>query len=446
MTRTHSDTGAVSHENEGKTPRKAALSGWIGSVLEYYDFTLYSQAAALVFPVVFFPTGDPTVALISSLATYAVGYVARPIGAIVLGNWGDKHGRKNVLVIAMLLMGLSTLAVGFLPTYDQIGLWAPLILVFLRLIQGFAVAGELGGASAMIVEHAPAGRRGFFASFGLQGTQAGSIIATAVFIPLTAVLTDEAFIEWGWRIPFMLSAVVVLAGFLIRKHVEEPPAYTRSLAVQQAQNRQAPIVELFKNNGWTVFRAILMTLANVAGVTTLVFGTSFATQEAYGVAMPASTFLWVPLIANVAAVIVIPVFGMLSDKIGRRTLMIVGSFGSGLVAIGYLTAIQSGNLVLTIVLAILMMGVLFQMWNATFATFFQELFPTQTRVTGFAVSQNVGLMIVAFLPSIFTFVAPPGSDNVPLVVGGLTLAIATVSALATLLTPETRGKDIETHD
>lgn len=446
MTRTQSDTGAVSHENEGKTPRKAALSGWIGSVLEYYDFTLYSQAAALVFPVVFFPTGDPTVALISSLATYAVGYVARPIGAIVLGNWGDKHGRKNVLVIAMLLMGLSTLAVGFLPTYDQIGLWAPLILVFLRLIQGFAVAGELGGASAMIVEHAPAGRRGFFASFGLQGTQAGSIIATAVFIPLTAVLTDEAFIEWGWRIPFMLSAVVVLAGFLIRKHVEEPPAYTRSLAVQQAQNRQAPIVELFKNNGWTVFRAILMTLANVAGVTTLVFGTSFATQEAYGVAMPASTFLWVPLIANVAAVIVIPVFGMLSDKIGRRTLMIVGSFGSGLVAIGYLTAIQSGNLVLTIVLAILMMGVLFQMWNATFATFFQELFPTQTRVTGFAVSQNVGLMIVAFLPSIFTFVAPPGSDNVPLVVGGLTLAIATVSALATLFTPETRGKDIENHD
>ncbi|PPG37428.1 MFS transporter [Pseudoclavibacter sp. RFBA6] len=446
MTRTQSDTGAVSHENEGKTPRKAALSGWIGSVLEYYDFTLYSQAAALVFPVVFFPTGDPTVALISSLATYAVGYVARPIGAIVLGNWGDKHGRKNVLVIAMLLMGLSTLAVGFLPTYDQIGLWAPLILVFLRLIQGFAVAGELGGASAMIVEHAPAGRRGFFASFGLQGTQAGSIIATAVFIPLTAVLTDEAFIEWGWRIPFMLSAVVVLAGFLIRKHVEEPPAYTRSLAVQQAQNRQAPIVELFKNNGWTVFRAILMTLANVAGVTTLVFGTSFATQEAYGVAMPASTFLWVPLIANVAAVIVIPVFGMLSDKIGRRTLMIVGSFGSGLVAIGYLTAIQSGNLVLTIVLAILMMGVLFQMWNATFATFFQELFPTQTRVTGFAVSQNVGLMIVAFLPSIFTFVAPPGSENVPLVVGGLTLAIATVSALATLFTPETRGKDIENHD
>ncbi|WP_268873985.1 MFS transporter [Pseudoclavibacter helvolus] len=297
----------------------------------------------------------------------------------------------------------------------------------------------------MIVEHAPAGRRGFFASFGLQGTQAGSIIATAVFIPLTAVLTDEAFLEWGWRIPFMLSAFVVLAGFLIRKHVEEPPAYTRSLAVQQAQNRQAPVVELFKNNGWTVFRAILMTLANVAGVTTLVFGTSFATQEAYGVAMPASTFLWVPLIANVAAVIVIPVFGMLSDKIGRRTLMIVGSFGSGLVAIGYLSAIQSGNLVLTIVLAILMMGVLFQTWNATFATFFQELFPTQTRVTGFAISQNVGLMIVAFLPSIFTFVAPPGSDNVPLVVGGLTLAIATVSVLATLLTPETRGKDIETH-
>ncbi len=173
--------------------RKAVMSGWIGSTLEYYDFAIYAQAAALVFPAVFFPSEDPTVALIASLATYAVGYVARPLGAFVLGSWGDRRGRKNVLVLAMMLMGVSTLAVGLLPTYGQVGVLAPALLVLLRLVQGFAVAGELGGASAMIIEHAPADRRGFYASFSLQGTQAGSILAAASFIPLSALLSDEAF-------------------------------------------------------------------------------------------------------------------------------------------------------------------------------------------------------------------------------------------------------------
>lgn len=426
-----------------RTPKKAALSGWVGSVLEYYDFTLYSQAAALVFPVVFFPAGDPAIALIASLATYAVGYIARPIGAVVLGNWGDRHGRKHVLVVAMMLMGISTLAVGLLPSYAQVGIWAPIFLVLLRLVQGFAVAGELGGASSMIVEHSPAGRRGFFASFGLQGTQFGSILAIAVFIPLAALLTDEAFHEWGWRIPFLLSAVVVIAGLVIRAKVEEPPTYVKQVQGTTAQKQRIPVIELFRDNGWTVLRAVLMTLANVAGVATLIFGTSFATKESYGVGMAPATFLWVPLIANIAAFILIPVFGHLSDRLGRRGLMIAGSLGSGLGVVAYLWAIEERNLPLTIALAVLIMGVLFQMWNATFATFFQELFPTRTRVTGFAVSQNIGLMIVAFLPTIFTIVAPPGTNGVPLIVGGIALGIAAVSAVATLLTKETAGSDID---
>src|SRR3954467_3418971 len=176
-----------------KTPKKAAMSGWIGSVLEYYDFTIYAQAAALVFPLVFFPKGNATVALVASLATYAVGYLARPLGAVVLGNWGDRHGRKNVLVLCMFVMGASTFAVGLLPTYAQVGVWAPVLLVLLRIIQGFAVAGELGGASAMIVEHAPFGRRGYYGSFPLQGTQAANIIAAAVFLSLSAALSQDAF-------------------------------------------------------------------------------------------------------------------------------------------------------------------------------------------------------------------------------------------------------------
>src|SRR4051795_7610600 len=184
--------------------RRAAWSGWIGRTLEHYDFSIYAEASALVFPAVFFPSVNPTVALIASLLTYGVGYVARPLGAFVLGNWGDRHGRKNVLVLAMLLMGVSTLAVGLLPTYQQVGVLAPALLVLLRLIQGFAVAGELGGASAMIVEHAPFGRRGYYASFALQGTQAGTILGAAIFLGLSAALPDETFQTWGWRIPFLL--------------------------------------------------------------------------------------------------------------------------------------------------------------------------------------------------------------------------------------------------
>jgi MFS family permease len=182
------------HEPHGThQSKKAAASGWIGSALEYYDFFIYATAASLVFPQLFFPSGNPTVAIVASLATYGVGYVARPIGAFVLGHWGDTHGRKTVLILCMLLMGASTMAVGFLPTYQQVGVLAPALLVLLRLIQGFAVAGEISGASSMILEHAPFGRRGFFASFTLQGVQAGQILAAAVFLPLAHYMPDEQF-------------------------------------------------------------------------------------------------------------------------------------------------------------------------------------------------------------------------------------------------------------
>src|ERR1700743_137842 len=190
--------GAQEHRTQA---RKATASGWIGSALEYYDFFIYAQAAALIFPQLFFPSGNPKIAIVASLATYGVGYVARPIGAVVLGHWGDTHGRKNVLLVCMFLMGFSTVCVGFLPTYHNIGMFAPLLLVILRLVQGFAVAGEISGASSMILEHAPFGRRGFFASFALQGVQAGQILAAAVFLPIAAYMPKDDFNHWGWRVP-----------------------------------------------------------------------------------------------------------------------------------------------------------------------------------------------------------------------------------------------------
>src|SRR3954470_11748219 len=251
-----------SHEPtaHAKTPKKAAASGWMGSALEYYDFFIYAQAAALVFPTIMFSSNDPRTAIVASFVTYGVGYVARPLGAFVLGHFGDTHGRKNVLVLCMLMMGASTFLVALLPTYDTIGIWAPILLVVLRLVQGFAVGGEISGASAMIIEHAPFGRRGFYGSFTLQGVQAGQILAAAVILPLSAFLSEDAFQSWGWRIPFLLSAVVVVAGIIIRRRVDETPAFKEESV--HGEVPKAPIVQAVQESGSNMLRVIGMALMN----------------------------------------------------------------------------------------------------------------------------------------------------------------------------------------
>ncbi|MEA9998244.1 MULTISPECIES: MFS transporter [unclassified Cryobacterium] len=433
--RTPSNDKQVSSRNL----KRAAFSGWIGSALEYYDFTLYSQAAALVFPTVFFPTASPAVAIVASLATYGVGYVARPIGAVVLGNLADRHGRKHVLVIAMMMMGLATLLVGVLPTYSQVGILAPILLVVLRLVQGFAVAGELGASNALIVEHSPDSKRGFFASFSLQGSQIGSILALAFMLPLASALPAEAFQSWGWRIPFLLSAVVILAGYLIRRNIEEPPAYLKQAQIKEFKT---PAIKLFRRYPRMLLICVISTLANVIGTATLVFGVTFGKQESYGVGFTTSEFLWIILIINTVSALTIPLFGKLSDVFGRKALMITGALGGGLTSIPFLFAVQEKNFALVLILGVLAMSIFFQMWNATFATAYQEQFPTRLRVTGFAVSQNVGLMLAAFAPAIFTLMAPPGTSNIPIVIGITTLVVTVIAAGATLLLRNGAGESL----
>ncbi|MGR7023141.1 MFS transporter [Geodermatophilus sp. URMC 62] len=418
-----------------KTPRKAAASGWMGSALEYYDFFIYAQAAALVFPTIFFPESDPQVGIIVSLATFGVGYVARPIGAFVLGHWGDTHGRKNVLVLCMVMMGLSTFLVALLPTYQQVGLLAPALLVVLRLVQGFAVGGEISGASAMIVEHAPFGRRGYYASYTLQGVQAGQILAAAIFLPLAAVLPDAAFESWGWRIPFLLSALVVVAGYVIRRRVDETPAFQEEAASGEVP--KAPIVQAVRESGSDMLRVVCMALMNAVPVATTVFGATYATnEEAYGIGFDTATYLWISVVGNAVAVVLIPFVGDLSDRIGRRPCIIVGALGSTALSFAYLYAISQENVTLAFVFAILMWGVVYQGYNAVFPAFYQELFPTRTRVTAFAVSQNLGTLITAFLPTLYAVVAPGGS-NVPLIVGSITFGIGIIAAAAAWSARET---------
>ncbi len=424
------------HEPHGAhQTRKATASGWIGSALEYYDFFIYATAASLIFPQVFFPKTDPTVAIIASLATYGVGYVARPIGAFFLGHWGDTHGRKNVLILCMFLMGFSTVAVGLLPTYEQVGLLAPALLVLLRLIQGFAVAGEISGASSMILEHAPFGRRGFFASFTLQGVQAGQILAAAVFLPLAHYMPKDDFNSWGWRIPFLLSVIVIIAGWIIRREVQETPAFAEES--QQHAVPKAPVVQAVTESWRDMLRVMLCSLMNVIPVVTTIFGAAYAVQPGYGIGFEKDVYLWIPVLGNIVACVVIPYVGNLSDRIGRRPPIIVGSVLAGLLSFGYLYAISVHNVWLAVAMSLLMWGVVYQGYNAVFPSFYPEMFPTRTRVSGMAISQNLGTAVTALLPALFVAVAPPGASNIPLTVGAITLAITVVAAIAAWTARET---------
>ncbi len=416
--------------------RKATASGWVGSALEYYDFFIYATAASLIFPQIFFPKGNATAAIVASLATYGVGYVARPIGAVVLGHFGDTLGRKRVLLVCMIMMGLSTIGVGLLPTYDQVGLLAPLLLVILRLIQGFAVAGEISSASSMILEHAPFGRRGFFSSFTLQGVQAGQILAAAVFLPLATFMPADQFNTYGWRIPFLLSFFVLVVAWIIRREVDETPAFAAEQR-RKAVTARAPVTEAFANHWGDMLRVVCCALMNVIAVVATVFGAAYAVQPAYGIGFSKSVYLWIPVVGNIVAVLVIPFVGNLSDKIGRRIPIIVAAIGSGLLSFAYLWAISIHSVPLAVTFSILMWGVVYQGYNAVFPSFYPELFPTRARVSAMAIAQNIGTMITALLPALFAAVAPPGSENIPVVIGSLTLFTTLIAAAAAWSARET---------
>ena len=415
--------------------RKATASGWIGSALEYYDFFIYATAASLIFPQIFFPKTDPKIAIIASLATYGVGYVARPIGAFFLGHWGDTHGRKTVLIICMFLMGFSTVAVGLLPTYDQVGLWAPALLVMLRLIQGFAVAGEISGASSMILEHSPMGRRGFFASFTLQGVQAGQILAAAVFLPLAHYMPTDAFNAWGWRIPFLLSFLGIVAGYIIRREVHETPVFTE--IDKKGAVPKAPVIQAVVESWRDMLRVMCCSLMNVIPVVTTIFGAAYAVQPGYGIGFAKDVYLWIPVLGNIVSVLVIPFVGSLSDRIGRRPPMVIGAIASGLLSFVYLYAISIHNVPLAIAMSLLMWGVVYQGYNAVFPSFYPEMFPTRTRVSGMAISQNLGTAVTALLPALFVAVAPPGAMNIPMTIGSITLAVTVIAAISAWSARET---------
>ncbi len=406
-------------------PRQAAVAAWIGSALEYYDFFIYGTAAALVFNKVFFPDSDPATGTLLAVATFGVGYAARPVGAFILGHVGDRFGRKRVLVFTLLLMGVSTFLVGCLPTYDQVGVLAPVLLVVLRLLQGLSASGEQAGANSMTLEHAPPRRRGYYTSFTLSGTQAGQILATAAFLPVAA-LPEDALLSWGWRVPFWASALVVVVGYVIRRRLDETPVFERQLATEGVA--RLPVVELFRDHWRSVLRVVFASV--IASVSTIftVYALSFAVNT---VGLERTPMLWVGVLANVVALAALPLLATLSDRIGRKPVFIAGSLGCAGLMFAYLGAISAGNYALIFLVGIVMFGIVYSATNGIWPSFYGEMFTTQVRLSGMAIGTQIGFAIAGFSPTIAAALdGEDGTNWVPVAVLTAVLCLVNVVAVA----------------
>ena len=394
-------------KQQRRTPAKAAVAAWFGSALEYYDFAIYGTAAALVFPDIFFPEGNDTANNAAAFATFGVAYVARPVGSFLMGHIGDRLGRKRVMIGTILMMGISTFLVGCLPTYQQVGLLAPVLLVVLRLVQGLSAAGEQAGANSMSFEHAPDDRRGYFTSYTLSGTQGGQILAPAIFLPLAAALDDDQLQSWGWRVPFWISAVVVVAGLIIRRRLDETPEFQA-----QAENdgdSPSPLAVLFSEHRTAVLRVFFASFIAMVNTMFAVFALNLATSDDYDIGISETTMLWLAIVANLVAIAVIPLWARLSDRIGRKPVFITGALGSAALSFAFFGALAHGQVALMFVLGVALAGFVYSMPNAVWPATYAEYFPTSVRLSGMAIGTQFGFALAGFTPTIAS--ALVGSDS-----------------------------------
>ncbi|KRE33712.1 MFS transporter [Mycobacterium sp. Soil538] len=416
-----------------KTPRRAALASFMGSAVEYYDFFLFGSAAALIFPHVFFPSDDEA-SLVMSFATFGFAYIARPVGAVILGHFGDRIGRQRVLMFTLVLMGLSTFLIGCLPTFATIGWAAPALLVLCRLLQGLSAAGEQAGASSLTLEHSPDDRRAFYTSWTLTGTQGGLILASLVMIPFMA-LPDDAKYSWGWRVPFWLSAAVVVVAYFIRRQLHETPQFTE--AKNAGTIARMPLVPLLRHHWRDVVRVILC--AFIAAVSTVFANLALAYGKKVG--LDADLTLWLVVAANVGALFTQPLFGKLADRIGRKPVFIYGALSSAALMPFYMLSMSQGNHLLTFALAVATFSFGYAAANAVWPSFYGEMFSTQVRFSGMAIGTQIGFLLAGFAPSIVTALGGVREGGW-VVISLFTAVVCLISAGAALTARET--KDVPT--
>ncbi|MFI2368102.1 MFS transporter [Streptomyces sp. NPDC018833] len=424
--------------------KRIVAASLIGTTIEWYDFFLYGSAAALVFNKLFFPGSDPLVGTLLSFLTYAVGFAARPLGALVFGHYGDRLGRKKLLVLSLLMMGGATFAIGLLPTHATIGTAAPVLLTVLRLVQGFALGGEWGGAVLLVSEHGDAKRRGFWASWPQTGAPAGQLLATGVLSALTALLSDAAFTSWGWRIPFLLSGVLVIVGLWIRLSVDESPVFKAALA--QAEQRRAtagqaekmPLVSVLRHHWRDVLVAMGARMAeNISYYVITAFILVYATTA---VEMSKQTALNAVLIGSAVHFAVIPLWGALSDRWGRRPVYLIGAVGVGAWMFPFFALIDRGSfgsLLLAVTVGLVLHGAMY----APQAAFFSEMFATRMRYSGASIgAQFSSVAAGAPAPLIATALLADHGSSTPIALYVIAAALLTVLAIG--CAKETSRRDL----
>ncbi|MFE1236555.1 MFS transporter [Streptomyces tendae] len=425
--------------------KRIVAASLIGTTIEWYDFFLYGSAAALVFNELFFPDSDPLVGTLLSFLTYAVGFAARPVGALVFGHYGDRLGRKKLLVLSLLMMGGATFAIGLLPTHATVGTAAPVLLTVLRLVQGFALGGEWGGAVLLVSEHGDARRRGFWASWPQTGAPAGQLLATGVLSLLTAVLSDAAFNSWGWRIPFLLSGVLVMVGLWIRLSVDESPVFKQALAQAESRKTKAeplPLVAVVRYHWRDVLIAMGARMAeNISYYVITAFILVYATSAAD---VSKQTALNAVLIASAVHFAVIPAWGALSDRIGRRPVYLLGAAGVGLWMFPFFMLIDSGDfgsLLLAVTVGLVLHGAMY----APQAAFFSEMFATRMRYSGASIgAQFASVAAGAPAPLIATALLSEYDSSTPIALYVIASAVLTLFAVG--VARETRHRDLAEVD
>ncbi|OAK56285.1 MFS transporter [Rhodococcoides kyotonense] len=378
----------------------AALSA---STLEWYDFYIYGTAAALVFNKVFFPGVSPALGTLAAFATFGVGFLFRPLGGIVFGHFGDTLGRKKLLVVAMLMMGVATFLIGLLPTYAMIGIAAPIALVILRAVQGLAVGGQYGGAMLLVTENAPPGKRGFYGSFAHVGPSLAVILSNVVFLVVVAVMDTRALETWGWRVPFLLSALVIAAGLYIQMKIEDTAEFKAlqkdDTATKTTARKQSPIITAFKTHPKELLQAGGMILViQVYYYILIVFTISYATTHDIG----RTTALMTVLASSVVTVVSIPYFAAVSDRVGRKRVLLIAGVATTLTAFPFVLLLQTGNVALLLV-AVLIPGLTLGALYGPMAAFYYEMFSAEVRYSGASIGYQLGAVVGGgFAPLIAT--------------------------------------------
>jgi MHS family shikimate/dehydroshikimate transporter-like MFS transporter len=415
--------------------RKVVVASFIGTTIEWYDYFIYGTAAALVFPALFFPEFSELAGTLASFATFAVGFAARPLGGIIFGHYGDRIGRKTMLVLTLLIMGVATFLVGLLPTFQTIGVWAPILLVALRLVQGLGLGGEWGGAVLMAVEHSPEEQRGLNGSWPQMGVPAGLVLGTGAFAAISAI-SGDAFQTWGWRVPFLLSIILIGVGLFIRLSIYESPAFQR--VRESGTEARMPIIDVFR----TYPKNLLIGVGSRIGIDVAfyILAVYSLTYISANLGLSQSIGLVAVSIAALIEIFTIPAFASFSDRVGRKPLLVVGAAFLGVWSFAFFGLLNTKSTFLIILATIVGLSIGHAAVYGTQASFYAELFGTRVRYSGASFSYQIaGIFGGALAPLIATALFPAGGTTL---IAAYVAAVCALSVLCYALAAETYRKDI----